>query len=322
MTPTPSDAVLASEQTIRARVLRAIAANRTAGLHFPGHFLAIEWEAASAGTAEGLVADGPHFRNREGAMGMAVLGIFADNLLAAAVRTGTPPGVRLGTIYLHLQFTGAPATGDINGTSRLLCLREGATLQQSLTSGTLYAQGRPICHLGGEFVLLDPPSGVVLGPLPWERTGPPPVVPVDIGRLDPHEDGILDACDAALAKASPRASFIEHFWGGAPRRTARGASNRVVIGPHIGNRVGHVQGGIMLGLAARTADAAAPAAMMMSNLSAWYVSPGRGDHLQIRSSVLHAGRTTAVVRTEIKTGDGERVLEAVSHHVARKREGG
>jgi len=36
--------------------------------------------------------------------------------------------------------------------------------------------------------------------------------------------------------------------------------------------------------------------------------------------VVHAGRTIAVVRTEIKTSAGERVLEAVSHHVARKRD--
>ena len=136
----------------------------------------------------------------------------------------------------------------------------------------------------------------------------------------PQERAILRACDAALAKASPQASFIQHLWGGVPRRTAHGASNRVAIGPHIGNRVGHVQGGALLGLAATTARAAAPAAMMLSNVSAWYISPGRGAALSIRSRVVHAGRTIAVVRTEIKTPAGERVLEALSHHVARKRD--
>lgn len=89
-----------------------------------------------------------------------------------------------------------------------------------------------------------------------------------------------------------------------------------MIGSHIGNRVGHVQGGILLGLAATNACTAAPVSMMLSNVSAWYISSGRGDKLRIRSCMMHTGRTTAVVRTEIKTVNGERVLEAVSQHVA------
>jgi acyl-coenzyme A thioesterase PaaI-like protein len=145
-------------------------------------------------------------------------------------------------------------------------------------------------------------------------------VPVDDRGLDPAEREILRICDAALAKASPQVSFIQHLWGGVPRRSARGASHRVAIGPHIGNRVGHVQGGALFGLAAVTARAAAPATMMLSNVSAWYISPGRGAALSIRSRVVHAGRTISVVRTEIKNPAGERVLEALSHHIARIRD--
>jgi hypothetical protein len=141
-------------------------------------------------------------------------------------------------------------------------------------------------------------------------------LPVDIDNLQPHENVILLACDAALAKTSPQASFIQNFWGGAPRHSTQGANNRVTIGAHIGNRVGHVQGGILLGFAATNACAAAPSSMMLSNVSAWYISPGRGEKLVIRSRILHTGRTTAVVRTEIKTIGGERVLEAVSQHMA------
>ncbi|MCX5820936.1 MAG: PaaI family thioesterase [Deltaproteobacteria bacterium] len=109
--------------------------------------------------------------------------------------------------------------------------------------------------------------------------------------------------------------FLDIKWIDVTGGTARAT---LEDGPHIGNRVGHVQGGILLGLAATTACAAAPAAMMLSNVSAWYISPGRGDKLRIRSRILHTGRTTVVVRTEIKAAGGERVLEAVSHHVARK----
>ena len=307
-----------NDQRIRARVLRAIACNRFPGLHFPGHFLDIKWKDVSGGTARATLEDGPHCRNANGAINMVALGIFADNVLAASVRTGAPPGVRMGTIHLQLQFTGAAAIGDINASSLLLGDRDGVTLRQSLSSATLYAQSMPICHASGEFVLLDPPPGVTLGPLPWERSEPPSIVPVDIGKLEPHEGAILKACDVALAKASPQASFIQHFWGGALRHNVQGASNCLVIGQHIGNRVGHVQGGVLLGLVATTACAAAPEAMMLSNMSVWYISAGRGDKLRVRSRILHSGRNTAVVRTEIKTVGGERVLEAVSHHAACK----
>lgn len=309
-----------NDQTIRARVLHAIAGNRSPGLHFPGHFLDIEWKDVTGGTARATLEDGPHCRNANGTINMMALGLLADFVLAASVRTGTPLGARLGTIYLHLQFTGEAITGDINATSLLLGYSEGVTLQKSLSSGTMHARGKLICHASGEFVLLEPPPGVTLGPLPWERAEPPSIFPVDIGKLESHESAILKACDAALAKASPQTSFIQNFWGGAPRRSTQGASNHVVIGAHIGNRVGHVQGGILLGLAATNACAAAPAAMMLSNVSAWYISPGRGDEIRIRSRLVHTGRTTAVVRTEIKTTGGERVLEAVSQHAACKRD--
>lgn len=318
MIPKRSDSMHFNDQAIRARVLQAIARNRVPGLHFAGHFLDIEWQEVAGDTARIAIPDGPHCRDANGAVNIVALGILADNALAAPARSGASPGARLGTIHLQLQFTGAPVTGDLSAESRLLGRSEGAALQKSLSSATFYANGKSICHASGEFVLLDAPPGVTLAPLPWERAEPPRIVPVDAGKLEPHERAILKACDAALANASPQATFIQHFWGGVPRRNAQGASNRVAIGPHIGNRIGHVQGGILFGLAATNACAAAPSAMMLSNASVWYISPGRGAALVVRSRIVHAGRTIALVRTEIKTAGGERVLEAVTHHVARK----
>ncbi|MHB9098588.1 MAG: acyl-CoA thioesterase domain-containing protein [Syntrophales bacterium] len=315
-----SPPIHSNDETIRARVLRAIAGNRIAGLHFPGHFLDIEWQNVAGGNARAKLAPGPHCTDPNGALNIVALGILADNMLAAVSRTGAAPGVRLGTIHLQLQFTGETVAGDIDATSHLLGRTEGVMLQQLLSSSTIRARGKPVCHASGEYALLDAPPGVTLGPLPWERTVPAPVLPFDPDKLDPPERTILEACDNALAKVSASTSFIQHLWGGIPRSSAQGASNRVSIGPHIANRVGHVQGGILIGLAATNACAAAPAAMMLSNLSAWYISPGRGTALRIRSGILHAGRTITVVRTEITTADGERVIEAVSNHVAPKRD--
>jgi acyl-coenzyme A thioesterase PaaI-like protein len=322
MTPKGSDATRASDDAIRARVLQAIARNRAPGLHFAGHFLDIQCREVTRRTACFSIPEGPHCRNANGTVNIGALGILADNVLAAPTRSGESPGARLGTVHLQLQFTGAPLTGDLSAESSMLGRSEGIAMQKSFSSATFYAQGIPVAHGSGEFVLLDAPPGVTLAPRPWEskRTGAPQTVPVDIGMLEPQELAILKTCEAALAKASREAAFIQHFWGGVPRRTAQGASSRAAIGPHIGNRIGHVQGGILFGLAAANGCAAAPPTMMLSNASAWYISPGRGAALLIRSRVVHAGRASAVVRTEIRTDGGERVLEAVTQHVARKQD--
>ena len=304
---------------IRAQVLRGIAGNRTPGLHFPGFFLDIQWHEIAGSAAHITIADGAHCRDANGEVDIAALAILADTALATATRLLISPGARLATIHMQIQFTGAPATGDLSAEAQLLGFSSGSALHQSLTSGTVTANGKPVCYASGEFVLLDAPPGVTLAPLPWQHKEPPSSVPLEDGALEAPERPILAACDAALAKVTPHASFIQNFWGGIPRRTANGASMRVALGPHLGNRVGHVQGGISFGMAAACACAAVPASMMLSNVSAWYISPGHGKSLSIRSRVVHAGRTIAVVRTEIKTAAGQRVLETVTHHVARKR---
>ncbi len=300
--------------------MRGIAGNRTPGLHFPGFFLDIQWQKVAGKAAHIAIADGAHCRDANGEVDLAALAIIADTALATATRLLITPGARLATIHMQMQFTGAPATGEIKAEAELLGFGDGAALHQSLTTGTLYANGKPVCYATGEFVLLSPPPGVTLAPLPWQHNEAPPPGPLTPNALDASERSIVKACDAALAKVTPHMSFIQHFWGGMPKRTAQGATMRVKIGPHLGNRVGHVQGGISFGMAAACACAALPPAMMLSNVSAWYISPGHGQSLGVKSRIVHAGRSSAVVRTEIKTATGERVLEVVTQHIARKRD--
>jgi acyl-coenzyme A thioesterase PaaI-like protein len=304
---------------IRAHVLRGIAGNRTPGLHFPGFFLDIHWHEVGGEAARVSIADGAHCRDANGEMDVAALAILADTALATSTRVLVEPGARLATIHMQIQFTGEPATGEVSADAQLLGFSSGSALRQSMTTATLHANGKAVCYASGEFVTLNPPPGVTLAPLPWQDAQARPVPQLDEGALDANERRILKACDAALAKASAKRSFIQHFWGSTPKRTAHGAAMRVAIGPHIGNRVGHVQGGISFGMAAACACAAVPATMMLSNVSAWYISPGHGKSLDIKSHVVHAGRSIAMVRTEIQTATGERVLETVTHHVARKR---
>lgn len=68
----------------------------------------------------------------------------------------------------------------------------------------------------------------------------------------------MKPCESALTRADQQHAFIEHFWGALPAPTASGARCTVKIGAQHGNRVAHVQGGLLFGLAAITACAAAP----------------------------------------------------------------
>ncbi|HVO90310.1 MAG TPA: hypothetical protein VMV45_17365 [Casimicrobiaceae bacterium] len=299
---------------IRERVLRAIEANRTPGYHFPGYFLGIRWSEVTPDSSRLWMPDGVHLRDEHGAVDRLAITALADLALGTAARAADRTEERLSTVHLQLQFTGAVARGDISANGRLLGHATGTALEQRLTVATLYAGGEPICYASGEFVRLATPAGVALGPLPWQRPMSD-VSPADEATLSEAERAIVDACDAHFAKSSDGIPFLRRFWLGRVDEHGDGGELRVSAGLRIGNRVGHVQGGISVGIAAQAACAAAPRGMGLSNVSAWYVSPGHGS-LRARAQVIHAGRNTALVRSVIEGDDGRTVLEAVTQHIA------
>jgi len=109
---------------------------------------------------------------------------------------------------------------------------------------------------------------------------------------------------------------MRHFWGFLPESAPGGATCVMPNGPHVGNRVGYVQGGILFGLAAATATAALPETWRLSLAAAAFISPGDGPALRAQASVVHQGQRSAVIRTEVLRSDGRRVLEVMSTHVA------
>ena len=259
--------------------------------------------------------DGPQARNVDGTVNLAAFCVHLDTALATASRLKIERGARQATVHLHAQFTGAPLRGELSARTQMSGYTTGTAARESMTSGTVYAGGVPVCHASGTFIVLPPPPGVKLAPLPWQKdvAAPAALRPND---LKPEEKAILKACNHALRRADDQHAFIEHFWGILPVATAHGARCTVRIGPQHGNRVGHVQGGLLLGLAAITARAAAPQHPRLSAIAAWYISPGQGRSLKITSRRFHEGRSFAAVRTEIRNADGSRVLEVASHHAA------
>ena len=310
-TPHPDAAAM------RRRTLAALAGNRKPGFHFAGYFLPLQWPRVGERDCVETMESGSHCLDADGRVDPAALGVMVDGALATAARLGVQPGARLATVNLALQYTGHPATDALSMEAGLEGYYEGDAVPHAITRGVLTSAGAAVCYASGTFLLVPPPPGVALGPLPWQSDGSAPE-PLKRDELTDVERAVLRAANAALAKADADHAFIEHFWGILPKATPGGAVCRVKIGAQIGNRVGHVQGGILLGLAQATASAAVPRHPAVSTISAWYISPGNGKSVTVRSKVVHEGRSFAVVKTEIRNADRSLVLEAVSNHASIK----
>jgi len=304
------------DQLIRHQVQLALAANRTPGYHYPGYLLGCHWLRIGKADLDAILPGGPQGRNVDGTANLAGFCILLDVALATAARLEVERGARQATVHLHAQFTGVPLRGELRAHARLDGYTTGSPARQSMVHGTVYAGDAPVCHASGTFIQLPPPPGVTLAPLPWQRQSGESASPLDPKEFTTDERAIMKACKAALRRADPQHAFIEHLWGALPVPTGTGSRCTVKIGPQHANRIGHVQGGLLLGLAAITARAAAPKHLQLSGISAWYISPGQGRALKITSKRFHDGRSFAAVRTEVRNAGGSRVLEVVSHHAA------
>jgi len=299
---------------IRARVLRAISANRTPGFHFAGHFFGVAFERIAAEGARLSLEGGAHVDDADGNVGVGVVAMLADIALASSIRAalGTD-STRLATVSMHLQFTGTPLRWRLEAEGHAQGFTEHAAAKQGLARFSISAGGRVGCFGTGAFMPLEPPAGTKMHPLVRRFPAEPPAL--DEAALDAPERAVLARAEEALRRAGTGGAFIGHFLGyDAARRGTNGASATMPTGVHVGNRVGHVQGGILVGLGATTAAAALPATWRLSAISAWFVSPGEGAELRSEATLWHHGRDTAVVRTEVAGAGGRRVLEMVSAH--------
>jgi acyl-coenzyme A thioesterase PaaI-like protein len=313
-----NDQELKDKEFIRNQVLRGIAMNRVPGYHFIGNFLGISFDRVAVDDARLTLDAAPHCAEADGGLNLSALAVLADLALAATVRAGLDPATRLATVHMHLHFTGVPLTGRLEAAGALQRFLQDAAAPQGIAQVAVNAAGGLACYGSGAFMVLKPPPGVELHPMPQPRRGDPaPALPA-AGTLHRDELKVLKHAQAMLESRVARGdSFIRHFLGFEPHHVAGGAACSVKNGPHIGNRVGHVQGGVLFGLAAATACAALPASWMLTGVSAWYISPGEGRTLKIRSKIVHHGRLTSVVRTQVSGKNNRRVLEVMTSHAHR-----
>ena len=304
------------KDAIRDRVLRGLAANRIPGFHFAGSFLGVSFEDIAANSSRIGLEGGPHCMEADGQVSLGALAMVADVALAVSIRAALGSDrARLATVSMHLQFTGARIDGPIEGRGAFEGFIDGAAARQGLSRVSVDAGGKLACFGTGAFMMLEPPPGVTMHPVVLERHRDED--PLAESELTAPERTILAHADASLDKVSAKLSFIEAFWGYEPHRTQAGASCTMKNGGHVANRVGHAQGGLLVGMAARTAMAALPASWTLASATACFVSPGEGESLHAASKTLHHGRDTAVARTEVTSAGGRKVLQVMTTHARR-----
>jgi acyl-coenzyme A thioesterase PaaI-like protein len=281
---------------VEARALEAIARTRTFGMHLLGHFVGVSGPPSPAGGVRlTLARSGGSVEAATRATPLLAFCVFADLVVGSAIRSNLEAGVRLGTVTLSIQHRRLDVHGEVTGVGSAPPPQDGYGTAQAV-----YTVGDEVVGLAqGSAASLPAPSGRMPTLLPWERDRLPEVPRLMPADLEPHEALFLAnvrAADrrAAVAGTSVEDELLHLLWQPAEPGTATG---EVTIGPELGNRVGHVQGGALYTAAARAAgQALGVEGWHLGEGSYQFLRPAEGRTLGARATVLRRGRSMAFVQ--------------------------
>lgn len=299
---------------MRERILQSLARNRVPGLHFPGHFLGLERRKFGRDGVSIAMLPAPHISDAAGRIGLPAVVLQVDVTLATAMRPFLSPGVRTATVSMQINFTGVPAVGELVCEAQCLGFSQDAALPQAICRGALVSPAGAVCYCTGTFVQLDTPADVKLAPTAWEVENVAEPPRIEGTPLTVPERKVIKHAERCLAAMGPGERFADRFWAGPVRVAGDRAYSRFALGPHVNNRVGNAQGGLMMAQATVTASEAVPRHRLVESISAWFISPGVGSQLRLRSETIQQGRSLAVVRTQVFGAQRRRVLEVVTNH--------
>jgi acyl-coenzyme A thioesterase PaaI-like protein len=307
---------------LRDLVMQGLARNRRPGLHFPGHFMALDRRQFDRDAVVLALPTGPHIADAQGRIGLPAVSLLVDVTLATSMRPFLAPGVRTATVSMQIVFTGLDPVGELVCEAQCLGFSTEAALPQAVCRGVLKSSHGVVCYCSGTFVQLATPPGVTLAPTAWEVDTSGETPPIEGTPLSEAERQVLRHTDRVLRSLGPGECFVDRFWGGEVRPGEGKVRSRMAIGPHANNRVGNSQGGLMMAYAASTAAAVVPRHSVLESISAWFISPGVGTQLRAVGEPLQQGRSLAVVRTQVFAPGRKRVLEVITNHGSPKARAG
>jgi len=235
--------------------------------------------------------------------------------MAACVRAEVLRDVRLATVNMHLQLFTAPHAASIDAVSRFEDMVAG---RQGVASVAMRSAGGLVGLGSAAFMVLDLPEGSRVPPMRPAVLAEPAMLPDPRDGLDAVEQAIYRRAEAALAEPSVEGGFVRRFWGIETRKSETGATGTMAAGPHVGNRVGHVQGGLLVGFAEETARAAlAEGDWAPTSISSTFLRPGEPPAVRGEAQVVHQGRSTAVVAVKLFNPDGRQALQAMLTYATR-----
>jgi acyl-coenzyme A thioesterase PaaI-like protein len=300
---------------VAGRARKALLDSRQANLAFPTVFMDMRGEQTAPQEVTVHFDGDPLFNDGTGMVNWCAFGVLTDITLGSASDMMSGPMVRPATVHVELQMTGLTPKGAMNAVGRFVAFPSVTLARQSIVNATVSSEAGLVAQASAACVLIDLPEERKRKSWPWLM--PDHVPALEPADPDPALDRLLQSCDAALAKATPEFPFIDHFWLGIPERDEGTATLRVDANPKFGNRIGHLHGGMQIGIAAELAGAALDDSMRLASLSLYYIRPGVDTGFEVRSQVIHRGRNLATVQTRIVRPDGTVILEALSQHVQR-----
>jgi acyl-coenzyme A thioesterase PaaI-like protein len=290
-----------NEHPVVTRALDAVARTRVRGMHVLGHFVGVDGRPCPVGSARLTLDVSPDERGGRHGVPTLALCSFTDLALMSSIRSHVAAGARLGTVSLSIQHRRVTTGGRV----------VAEAVSEGVQDG--FGTARAVCMMGDEViaqaqasaVALPPPPGRTPQLLPWELDCLPEIPQLRAADLQDVEKLFVDNVRRAQARADAGGTLVEdellHFaWAPAADDAAQG---ELVIGPELGNRVGHLQGGALYAAAARAAgQALGVTGWELVEGSYQFLRPGEGQLLVARSRVLRRGRAFAFVESSLEVG--------------------
>ncbi len=302
-TEPPADAVPGGtepEPDVRTAAIGAVARTRAQGLHYYGQVLGMTVSPPADGPPRPYLA--PDRCVTPGHVPPVAVAVAADLAMGSAVRAAVGAGRRLGTTSMTLHHLCPGVTAPVRTAASVVWLdadRRNGLARADLTDAT----GTLVGAAQGWFMALPVPEGVTLRLLPWELDDLPAVP--DLAHEDLREDerAAVDATLRAGERArahgtSVSAELTALTWDDTAEGTARGSLR---IGPELGNRVGHVQGGALYGIGLAAAARAVGPGFAPADGHWQFLRPGDGELLVAEASVSRLGRKAAFACVRLTT---------------------